>query len=567
MIVGAIAANYPALLSGVIVDHVSLSDPASFANAVPYLGLLLASYLVREIAAAIRKYLVEGTACAIERDELRRLSGFLLRLDLSAFLGQRIGGLNVRVHRDLEGLIKLLKLLFLDLFPTLVVSLVAFYFVAQRSLLVCGVMALTFALALAATIVQVITQNGIRISLFSAKEEVSANLTEVMLGLDYVRAAGGIEQEEARTTELSERMRAQEFRHHKWMMSFDAFKQILEGVGLVVVIGLGAWQMALGHMSKGDVLTLALLYASVAAPLRDLHRIIDEGFEGLLKVAELAGLYSLPADTGIPGSRAVTASRAAQAIMKAEGVGFTVTNADGEELTLLKNVNLSVQAGEWVGIAGGSGSAKTTLLKIILGIAPRYDGHLAVFGTEIRDALKADYWRQIGYVGQRSHIIKGTLRENLTYGSVGDDLPDDELLAALGSAGLSERFAQRGPECLFDHIEEQGRNLSGGEQQRLAIARVFLRKPTLIIMDEATSALDYENEWKLVQGLRTHFRNVTALVVAHRLEALRETDRIVVMKSGEVVQEGSFAALCTTEGEFRKIANLIAIPNGPDGSA
>ncbi|MCW3835031.1 ABC transporter ATP-binding protein [Sphingomonas canadensis] len=552
MLGGAIAANYPAILSGKIVDQIVERDVTSFAATIPFLLGLLAAYVVRELAAVFRKFLVERTACDLERDELQRISRFLLHLDLSAFLGQRIGGLNVRIHRSLEGLIKFVKLLFLDLLPTLALSVVALVLTGQQSVIVLGVMLAIFVVAFAVTVVQVWTQKGIRLALFAVKEEVSANLTEVLQGLDYVRAAGATVQETERADVLAKRLREQEFRHHKWMMSFDGIKQLLEGIGLVLVVGIGAWQAANGQISSGSVLTLALLYGSVAAPLRDLHRIIDEGFEGVLKIRELAALYRLLPDVGIPGTQPLAADVTLKPVIEVEDLALTVA----DDVVLLDGVCISVSSGEWVGFAGGSGSGKTTLIKTIIGMTPQYRGSIKVFGEEVRTVEKERLWAAMGYVGQSPYVIKGSLRENLVYGLRGSMPSDDQLLEALNRAGLGARFAARGVKCLEDKINEQGRGLSGGERQRLAVARLFLRAPSILILDEATSALDYENERELVRALREAFPNATALVIAHRVEALRDTDRIVVMRGGGVVEEGRFAELVERGGEFAKITNL-----------
>jgi ATP-binding cassette subfamily B protein len=555
MLVGAFAANLPAWLSGLIVDQVVDGDLQSLNKALPYLLVLTASYVMREIAAIARKYAVERTACDLERDELQRLCGFLLHIDLSAFWGQRIGGLNVRIHRSLEGLIKLIKLLFLDLLPTLVLAGVALLMASQKSAPVVMLMAAVFTLALVLTLAQILTQKGIRLSLFKAKEEVSANLTEVLMGLDYVRASGGMAQEEKRTAALADQLRNQEFRHHKWMMGFDGAKQILEGLALVAVLMVAAWQVGQGVISKGDVLTLVLLYASVAAPLRELHRIIDESFEGYLKVRELAGLYRMDADKGLPGGSALPLEKSPEAVVSVASLRFALGDAEGAPVDLIGNLDLRIDSGEWLGIAGRSGCGKSTLLKILLGLSPNYVGSAKVFGVEVRDVVKTDLWNRVGYVGQTAYIIKGTVRSNLTYGTA-LSVTDEQLIAALDLAGLRDRFRVNEVDRLDLDIEEQGRNLSGGEKQRLAIARLFLRQPSLIVLDEATSALDYENEWQLIENLRRRFSGVSAIVVAHRLEALKRTDRIIVMKSGVIVEEGSFSLLSQGGGEFMKVANL-----------
>jgi len=145
--------------------------------------------------------------------------------------------------------------------------------------------------------------------------------------------------------------------------------------------------------------------------------------------------------------------------------------------------------------------------------------------------------------------------------------PAVPVLIGSGSHCRSQIRWRAGTGCLNEEVEELGRNLSGGERQRLAIARLFLRRPSLIVLDEATSALDYEREWQLIQNLRSHFAGVTALIVAHRLEALKETNRIIVMKSGLIVEEGTFDELSQRDGEFRKIANLGSIAEFPQKAA
>lgn len=558
MVAAAFAANAPALLTGRIVDQLLSRSIGPFQGAIPFLAALMASFIIREVMTLARRYAVERVACGLERDEQRRLTEVLLKLDLSAFWGQRVGALNVRVNRSLEGLIRLVKLLFMDFMPTVFLALIAFILTATKSSLVLAVMAAIAAATLALTLLQVQTQKGIRMSLFQAKEEGAGNWCEVMLGLDYVRAAGGVPQETAKIAALSQRLFTQEFAHHKAMMQFDGAKQILEGFGYVAVVGLAAWQAANGLISAGDVLTLAMLYSTVAAPLRDLHRIIDEGFEGVMKVAQLTDIYTWKADRGLPGDRDVPAVAPGSPVLAAKDLTLRIQGEDGSAAELLRGLNLSIAPGEWIGVAGGSGCGKSSLMKIVLGLTPSYGGSLGVFGAEVRDVRKSDLWNQIAYVSQTPHILKGTVRDNLVYGTTAKACSDKALLEALERAGLSDRFAVEDVRCLDEPVEEQGRNLSGGERQRLAIARIFLRRPSLIVLDEATSALDLEREHQLLQNLRANFVGVTALVVAHRLEALKETSRIIVLRAGCVVEEGTFAELSTRDGEFRKIGNLRA---------
>lgn len=274
-----VLANQPAVIVGQIMDDVLNKDIADYYDILPALTLIAAALLGKEVLTIIRKYLIERMATRLEKEEFTRLIGHLLSVNIQTLGQNKIGGLTIRIHRSIEGIIRLLKLSFLDFVPTMATALVALTLVVQRHWSLSVIMVCVITLGVGLTIAQVASQKGIRLRLFKVKEDMGGHLTELLGGIDYVRAAGMWKQETKHADDLAEQLRKQEFRHHKWMMSFDAAKQITESAGFVSVITVGTLLALNKTISAGDVLTLTVLYRAVTMPLQNLHRIIDEGHE------------------------------------------------------------------------------------------------------------------------------------------------------------------------------------------------------------------------------------------------------------------------------------------------
>ncbi|KKW42735.1 MAG: YwjA [Candidatus Magasanikbacteria bacterium GW2011_GWA2_56_11] len=547
-------ANLPAILLGQILDRVVESSATAFADVAPVLWFILLSVIGREVAVWIRKYIVENTATRVERDEFVGVIGHILSLDLSRLMRERVGAINVRIHRSIEGVVRLLKLLFLDFFPAIITAGIAIYLAFTRNWVMALVMVGAGIFGALVTLLQIVSQKGIRLELFSAKEGIGAKVTELLLGIDYVRASGMREYETTAAGELAESLRAKEFRHHRFMMSFDAVKQLAEGAGYVIVVALGAWYASRGLVSKGDVLTFAMLYTAVAAPLRELHRIVDEGFEAILKVRELVNLRQLPTDPGLAGSGCPKTKAPAPLIETNQlSVNYTDTLDETENRhPALVNLTVAIKRGEKIGIAGVSGSGKSTFVKVLLGLIPTYTGSVRVFGQEIKNLDKLALSKLVAYVPQRPFILHGTVRQNVEYGTALTNVPATTLWQALQSAHMETRVRAL-PGGLDAMIAEQGRNLSGGEQQRLVLARVFLKGAPLVILDEATAALDNQSEAFVQQAIESLGQDSTVIVIAHRLSTLQGCGRILVFDNGQVIQEGTFKGLSEREGNFRSL--------------
>lgn len=545
-------ANQPALLLGKILDRVIDVPGVEFADVLPALALIAACIVGREIAIWGRKFIVETIGTRIEREEFINVIQRLLTMDLSVMVNEQIGALHTRIQRSIEGVVRLVKLLFMDFFPTTVQAAIAIIMASSRSSTVALVMIATGLLGAIVTYLQVSSQKGIRLQIFGAKEAIGAKVNELLQGIGFVRAAGQVSTEIGESGRLAESVRATEMRHHKWMMSFDALKQLVEGGGYVTVVAYAVWQAAQGNISKGDVLTLAILYTSVATPLRELHRIVDEGYESIMKVRELIQLRRLPADRGLSGTARPVEAKPTPTI-RVEDLTVRLKGPEGKRTVAIEKANVEIPPGQVVGIAGPSGSGKSTFAHVLLGLVSDYEGSAQICDIELVDWEKESLARYIGYVPQSPFLLAGTVRKNVLYGTNFESENGDETVwEALEAAQIAERV-ESFPDRLEALISEAGRNLSGGEKQRLALARLFLRDSKILVLDEATSALDSANEEKIQSAMMELSEGKTTLIIAHRLSTLRDADRVLVFEEGSIVQDGTYDELVSIDGVFKEL--------------
>ena len=544
--------NVPALIFGDIVDDVALGKIVSLTDVAKPLIFILIVIIGRELLILIRRNCVEWVGTSIEKKQFVSVIGTLIFADILLFAQQRVGALQKRVDRSVEGVVKLLKLSFLDLGPALAATswalVLGFVEHFGAGLIMLGTVFIAFWI----TIWQVSSQKGIRIQLFRSKEDLAASTVEILGALDYMQSTKGAYQEIKRSEMLAEKFRKRELRHHRYMMSFDAAKQLTEGIGYIIIIAFGAWLVVNGKTTEGTVLKLALLFGAVATPLRELHRIIDEGFESILRVADLEELYNIPASP-VNRKRGLLPSTHASPIIKCDELSVELKdNSKRSIIRLLQNVTFVIEPRRFIGCAGQSGSGKSTMAKAILGIIKPTKGDIHVFGQNPFKLDRNKFGNLIGYVPQSPFLIAGTLRENLLHGFDNKNVSEEILFKALSSAQCS--YLAESKDGLDTLIAEGGRNLAGGEKQRIAISRIFVQKPYLIILDEATSALDANTEALVMAELHKLREKSSLFVIAHRLSTLLSADNIIVFKEGAIIEQGNFTDLLKQKGVFWKMA-------------
>lgn len=223
-----------------------------------------------------------------------------------------------------------------------------------------------------------------------------------------------------------------------------------------------------------------------------------------------------------------------------------------DKVPVLQNISFTIQRGERIGIVGLSGAGKSTLFKLLLKEHEGYQGNILFDSASLRGIQKDTYLESLAAVLQDTEVFNFTLQENITLADPGDAHDASRLEQALETAHVRD-FLHKLPQGLDTPIGEKGFRLSGGEKQRVGIARAIYKRPQILLLDEATSHLDLESEKKIQDSLHQFFQSVTAIVIAHRLTTIKEMDRILVIEGGRIVESGSFAELQKKRGRFHEL--------------
>ena len=223
------------------------------------------------------------------------------------------------------------------------------------------------------------------------------------------------------------------------------------------------------------------------------------------------------------------------------------------ETCALDGLNLTIPPGEHVALIGLSGSGKTTTVNLLPRFVELTEGNVKIDGMDVREYTLESLRSQIAIVSQDVVLFDGTIRENIAYGC--PQATDEAIQAAAQAAALTD-FLKEEPQGLDSPVGEAGRLLSGGQKQRISIARAILKNAPIVILDEATSALDSESEFKIKQALNELMKGRTCLIVAHRLSMIDSVDRIVALKKGRVVEEGSPSELLAQNGVYTEFCRL-----------
>jgi ATP-binding cassette subfamily B protein len=479
-----------------------------------------------------------------------------MEVDLATLSFEQVGALHGRIHRSVEGFVRFLRIVFQDFFPELLSGTLALIAVFSKQPRIALAMACVVPISMALTIWQLITQKGIRIDLLRIREAMDGTVVEQLAGIDYVRAANTHRQELQRVERAAERRRSKEIRHHFEMSLFGSGKAINEGLFCLAVVAVAVYLYVSKGIEYGDMVTYPWLFLQVMSPLNQVHRIIDEGHECSLKVADLLDLLEEPVDRSFqPVNPRDPMIGGSVPLFEATGLVVDYKTGDGRRKRALDGVNLTIYAGETIGVAGRSGCGKSTWLKVMMRLIHPTAGEVSLGGVPIESVTRESIGHLIGYVGQNPFVFSGTIAENIVYGNEG--ISDDEIRRAARMACIHEEIMAM-PGGYDAQVSERGQNLSGGQRQRIALARVFLKNPPILILDEGTSALDNISERNVQRAIHAARADRTVILVAHRLSTLLDTDRIFVFNEGRVVETGDYDDLVARGGVFTELVHSAA---------
>ena len=401
---------------------------------------------------------------------------------------------------------------------------------------------------------------GIILSTIPLYKKVQSKLDQVLgitrenlTGVRVIRAFHQEAKEADRFRENNEALSAMQIFVGKISACMNPVTYIIVNGAIIALIYTGAVQVNIGNLSQGEVVAIINYMNQILVELVKLANLIVTMTKALACAERVASVFEIGADaTGDEKKAALDNSIAAKVDEKAPFLNFNHVSLtyQGAGAPTLQDMNFTVNRGDTVGIIGGTGSGKTSLVNLIPGFYPATEGEILLEGRDIRTMSDEELRGRIGVVPQKAVLFKGTIRSNLQWGK--PDATEEEMWKALELAQASEVVDGK-PGKLDATVAQNGKNFSGGQRQRLTIARALVRNPEILILDDSASALDYATDAKLRAAIRTLEDKTTTFIVSQRASTIRHADKIIVLDDGEIAGMGTHDELlkdCTVYQEI-----------------
>lgn len=514
------------------------------------LGLIVAYGVARILMqgfAQLRDAVFAKVAYRAVREVAIRTFRHIHALSLRFHLEKRTGGLNRVIERGTKGIDTLLSFSLFSIFPTLLeLTLVSIILIINFDI--------WFALTTLATIVLygwftiVVTERRIAIRRTMNESDTDANTKAVdsLLNYETVKYFNAEEHEVSRFGKAMDIYARASERSQTSLSFLNTGQAVIMAVGLTIVMAMAAVGIDQGRMTLGDLVLVNGFLVQLYMPLNLLGTVYREINQAVIDMEKMFDVLEVPAEvTDKPGAPPLKVSGG-------EIVFDNVVFAYEPERTILKGISFRVPAGHSVAVVGPSGAGKSTLSRILYRFYDIQSGSVTIDGQDIRDVTQKSVRAQIGIVPQDTVLFNDTVAYNIRYGRT--DATDAEVEQAARHAQIAP-FIAKLPLGYQATVGERGLKLSGGEKQRVAIARTILKNPPILLLDEATSALDTHTEREIQQALEDISRNRTSLVIAHRLSTVVDADEILVLVDGQIVERGKHPDLLTSGGVYAGMWN------------
>ncbi|MBX2829929.1 MAG: type I secretion system permease/ATPase [Rhodospirillales bacterium] len=531
----------------VVIDKVLVHRGLTTLDVLVF-GLLVVS-VFEVLLGTLRTYIFSHTTNRVDVELGARLFRHLMSLPMGYFQARQVGQSVARV-RELESIRNFITgsalTLVIDLFFTVVFFAVMWHFSPLLTMIVLG--SIPFFVILAFVVTPILRKR--LDEKFQRGAENQAFLVESVTGVETLKALAVEPQMQRRWEEQLAGYVHSSFKTANLGNVAGQLTQLISKITTVLTLYFGATAVVGGDMTVGQLVAFNMLAGRVTGPILRLAQLWNDFQQARISIDRLGDILNSPTEPTYNPNRSTLDN--IKGDIRFDLVTFRY-RPDGPEI--LRRVDLSIKAGEVVGIVGPSGSGKSTLTKLVQRMYVPESGRVLIDGIDLSMVDTAWLRRQVGVVLQENILFNRSLRENIALADPG--MPMERVIEAAKLAGAHE-FILSLSDGYDTKIGERGSNLSGGQRQRIAIARALVNNPRILIFDEATSALDYESEKIIQENMRRICKGRTVLIIAHRLAAVRDADRIITVEAGQVIEDGTHDQLIGLGGRYAKLYQLQA---------
>ena len=549
-----VAAKCFAILSPILqawaVDDLAGSRLPEFALGA--IGLTIA-YGMARIATNGFQQARDALFAKVAQRALRRLAletfQHIHRLSMSFHITRKTGGLSRIIERGVKGVEFLLRYLVFSIGP-LVLELVligAAIFWKLQDWRYIGIILTTISVYVWFTFA--ITEWRVKLRRKMNEQDTDANQKAIdsLLNFETVKYFGAASREAARYDEAMAGYEAAALKTSYTLTFLNFGQAVLITVGLVVVMLLAAFGVQAGELSIGDFVLVNAYMIQITMPLNFLGTVYREIRQALVDMRQMFDLLDEPPD--VQDRLKASQLQIARGSVKFEEVSFSYD----QKRPILKNLSIDIPAGQTIAIVGPSGSGKSTIGRLLFRFYDVNGGAVFIDGQDVRDVTQDSLHRFIGVVPQDTVLFNDTIYYNIAYGR--ESATRNEVIEAAKNAQIHD-FIMLLPDRYETRVGERGLKLSGGEKQRVGIARTLLKDPPILLLDEATSALDSETEHEIQEALERAGQGRTVITIAHRLSTVQKADRILVLEKGTVVETGTHNELLEQNGRYLDLWTL-----------
>ena len=554
--VGAKLANVgvPLLLKN-LVDALSLKPgdmnailvvPAALL--LGYGALRLSTSLFAELRELVFAKATEGASRSISLEVFRHLHAMSLRFHLE----RQTGGMTRDIERGTRGVHSLISYSLYSIIPTLievalVLTLLAVKFDVWFAWIT--IFALVFYITFTITVTE--WRSKFRKKMNEMDSTAHSRAIDSLLNYETVKYFNNEEFEAKRYDENLEKYRRAAVKSQTTLSMLNTGQQLIIAIALVTMLWRATQGVVEGRMTLGDLVMVNAFMIQLYIPLNFLGVIYREIKQSLTDLEKMFTLMEREREIAdVPGAQALKLDGSTSVIFEDVTFSYDPSTAAEAGRTILHNISFAIPAGKTVAVVGPSGSGKSTLARLLFRFYDVQHGRILIEGQDIKQVTQASVRQAIGIVPQDTVLFNDTVEYNIAYGKPGATRADVEEAA---KAAHIHDFIASTPKGYDTMVGERGLKLSGGEKQRVAIARTLLKNPPVMIFDEATSALDSANERAIQAELKGVSSNKTTLVIAHRLSTVVDAHEILVMSAGHIVERGNHAALIAANGRYAQM--------------